>query len=637
MFYHLAADSVARIEGLLEDGHRVGYVSGDAAAVEKLGTRIECVADRFHGWHALDPDSIRKLAERIFGALAAESPTYEWLLGVFGSSRLDYFFARTLYLNLTRLAQLGRIYESVGPEELERVVPVGWPDSLGWRVSLPMLRNWRADGLVRAAIPGAPALLDAVDLREPDAASGRRALRSALYVVQHCWYVLKRTRLRIARRTPAPLLIRTYKTDIGLNLDGRQRLRNVTFVVENQSEISRDAVAVWVESGVSPQRRKVLAEAGYRLLDVRGLRYSLASTAGAALPLIASFMLTLVRSLRSNESAWWRVQASRLVRTLLVWEGVCRQERPRAFLYYNDESPEATARNIVLKRNGCRAIAFQHSCNTDIGPDGKWSYHSSLLMQTFDVLAVWGASHRRIYADHSGQVDEFWDVGCLWSEHAALARRHPELREAFESALLGGSPLAVPPSYGARVGVFDSSVSSMHTTDHLAWFYLGVCRVAARLPQVQFVCKPKNPLGQLISRGGALWQETQAALEMTTNVAVVDHSFETAAVIGLTDLSISICFTSTAVEAAGCGKRAVYYDPSRPKPHAFWYRIPGMVCVSDEELYERVRHLLWECDDEAYMDYLQAHYRGIEEYLDGQAITRLRRRLAAVMDGRRDR
>ncbi len=59
-----------------------------------------------------------------------------------------------------------------------------------------------------------------------------------------------------------------------------------------------------------------------------------------------------------------------------------------------------------------------------------------------------------------------------------------------------------------------------------------------------------------------------------------------------------------------------------------------MVVVSDSELLERVRHLLYECDDEAYLLYLRTYCSDIEGHFDGRAITRLRERLVDVMNGR---
>jgi polysaccharide biosynthesis PFTS motif protein len=186
--------------------------------------------------------------------------------------------------------------------------------------------------------------------------------------------------------------------------------------------------------------------------------------------------------------------------------------------------------------------------------------------------------------------------------------------------------------FGRRVGVLDTSTSSALSPADIASFYAGVLRLAAREPEVVFLLKPKNPPETVL--GGEAGERVLRAIDTAPNVVLLPNRFETAAIVGLTDATISACFTSTVVEGIGCGRPAVYYDPTDRFPDVFWRRIPDMVCVTDEELFERIHYLLWECDPETYLAYLRRHCSALEGFFDGLAITRLRRHLARAALGR---
>ena len=97
----------------------------------------------------------------------------------------------------------------------------------------------------------------------------------------------------------------------------------------------------------------------------------------------------------------------------------------------------------------------------------------------------------------------------------------------------------------------------------------------------------------------------------------------------------SYTFTNVTVEAIGMSARGIYYDPTNRFPHAFWSRIPGMVCRDRDELRTRIKELLYDKTDAEYADYLDKYFRDIVAYFDGRAITRLRRRLFDIAEARK--
>jgi polysaccharide biosynthesis PFTS motif protein len=270
-----------------------------------------------------------------------------------------------------------------------------------------------------------------------------------------------------------------------------------------------------------------------------------------------------------------------------------------------------------------------HACNHSIDDTGEWRTSPAISFLVSDYFVTWGKRHSAHLAQGPGSPGEVWEVGCLWSEHAKRTREDPRLREIFERQLRRhwrGDLERV----SRVVGFFDTSISAMLTAHDLRAFYQALLRLARALPDVLFVAKPKYPLEETLGASGAAGLQLLAELRETPNVALLSNLFDTGAAVGLSDLCISACFTSTGAESLGCGTRSLYYDPTKRFPHAFWTRIPGLV-VGDTELLERVRHLLWECNDEQYLAYLREHFTDIDGYFDGRAITRLRERLVGLI------
>ena len=638
LYYRLTASHLPAVQQTIGSGMDVACLTADAAVMESAAEAV-----RFLGlsalpnfWEVIEAEAIIGLVETVFNALTSRSTILSWLHKLYGSPDIDHYFRRQLLYEMGNLLSAASLagrppignYDSI-------VLAPDWPGSSLWPLFLDLWQQ--ADTRRQLAVHLPQPICVALD-RLSVAGEPRRGITGMvkryarpLYHVARTWYLALR---QLCPRTrwlpPARLLLRTYATDWGVNLGGQDRLRNVDFVVDG-NEVPVEDVAIWVEPGTSEERRQALRQRGYRLLSADDVTFNPATFVRRVLPLLLSYTALLPRLVRENR--WWYGHVAALIHNYLIWQEVCRQMKPAAFLAYNDLSSAGVARNIVLRQHGCCSVFYQHSCNTAIGGDGDWAVHLVYPYLVFDAIATWGRAHSDLFRRHPGAVGDYWEVGCLWSEHARLVGEDGILNQQYRQRL--ASHLSTPlDQYRRRVAVFDTSVSSMLSAHDLASLYAGVLRLAQRLPDVLFVCKPKNPIEDLFAAAGEFGDQVRRSIGESSNVVLLPNYFETAAVVGLTDLTISACFTSTTVEAIGCGQRAIYYDPTNRVPHAFWRRIPGLVCVADEELYERVRYLLWECDDATYMDYLRTHCMGIEGYFDGRAITRLRRRLLEVMNGR---
>jgi len=457
-------------------------------------------------------------------------------------------------------------------------------------------------------------------------------IRLLLEVGISFWFVFKRLRWYLKPREEFQLAIRSYFTDWGFDAGGLPRIRNVDFLVDGKGFHPGNTI-FWLEDAVQEDQYKMgkLRERGYRYAFPSRLVYDRHFAWRIALPVLIGY---IGYRLSAGTRDLFEARTCRgLWKSYLTARAFAEYFHPRYLVVYNDVGFNSTARNLALRLKGCSSVFYPHSYNWAIDSTGYWRTHPWISFVCYDILASWGKLQADYYRSAGGRYGESLTLGCLWSEHGRLVQENETINNHYSQQL--SSFLTVPLDRFQRgIGVFDTSISSMLFASDLIRFYAGILQLSRRLKDVLFVLKPKYPVEELFSQAGELERQVSEEIRGASNIVLLPQYFETASIIGLTDLTISACFTSTTVEAIGCGKRAVYYNPTNRMPHAFWCRIPGMVCVSDEELYDRVHYLLYKCEDKVYVEYLRTHCMGIESHFDGRAITRLRQRLLDPINGR---
>jgi polysaccharide biosynthesis PFTS motif protein len=637
LYHHLTDSHLPVLQQIRSNGIDIACLTADASALNILGDSIRRLDPPGlpHPFEVVRPDELIEVMEVVFGVLSRRSPCLPWVHRLYGSSDIDYSFKMALLWEISPLFSLASlISRSLLNDCASVALSSEWPGSRQWPLFLNLWKQGDFRQRLAAHLPRpiceALDRLEGVDESEQGIADAVKRYAMALYYVTGNWYqMLRRLKLRARSLPVARLILRTYATDWSINYGGHERLRNVDFVVDGK-ELPLEDVAIWVEPGTSEERQQVLRERGYRSIGFGSVTFGPVSFVRRALPLLFSYTALLPKLM--CEDRWWSRQVANLVYYCLIWREVCHRIKPAAFLVYNDLSSLGIARNIVLRQYGCHSVFYQHACNLPIKESGDWDLFCPYLV--FDAVAVWGPDHTSLYRCRASAIRDSWEIGCLWSEHARMVKENTLLNKKYNQQL--ASLVKVPlDRYRRRVAVFDTSVSGMLSASDLFSFYVGILRLSQRLRDALFVCKPKYPIKELFSKAEGLDDRIRQDIEEAPNIVFLPAHFETAVAVGLTDLTISACFTSTTVEAIGCGKRAIYYNPTNRMPQAFWCRIPGMVCATDEELYHRVRHLLYECDQESYLEYLRTHCMGVEGHFDGRATTRLRHRLLDVMKSRR--
>ena len=586
--------------------------------------------------HHLPQETMCALADRAFALLLEGSPEVAWSRQLFGSPDIDHAFRRWLFEELTWLFQLLQALEQFGLDPAGDIRVLG--ATSGVAACLNCVRQDQIGEAIWSQIPGSYRCL----LRRIAVEDRLRGLRGTgkmlRQVIGAVLFLVRRSRWSRQRRQTSRLAIRTYRTDLGIEAKSPSRLRNVDFIIDFEHFRSEDIV-FWVEEGTPAVRLREFLRRGYRIARPWTLDFDPSFLRCRAIRALGQYLWMRLHLNPRSEIAGAFVRT--LWHTWLGAQAFAAYFRPRVFLHYNDLSSVSVARNLALRAEGCVPVIFMHSCNHAIDQSGEWRISPGVAFLVCDYFVSWGKEHSIHLARHTGNPGQVWELGCLWSEHARNARENPEIRKYYVDWIESHAQVKLL-HFKRIIGVFDTSLSSMLSENDMYHFLAGALQLAGDIPDVLFLYKPKYPFAEvesgeplpLIEVFGSKGKKLAQNIAVTPNFVVLPRQFETAGVVGLADLVISACFTSTTVEAIGCNTRGIYYDPTDKLSHAFWRRIPGMVCVTDEELCDRVRYLLWECDDETYTDYLRRHCNGIEGHFDGQAITRLRRRLLDVIKSR---
>lgn len=631
LFYHLGRRQARAARRALAIGADVACLTVDPELAETFAGRVRVLTPALMPqFEDVVSDEVPfDLVERFVDELLRRRPGLARRLEAYAGREQGYRYLcrwglRTVG-NLLALADLVSseplaAYECV---EIDRC----WPDSPTFAAIAPLALADSSLVAVRRRVAlerivFAAAAAGTVDER------AKAALRAAQEVARLWADWLRRLRLRNAPRMERPLVIRHYGEDWGLNRGGQERLRDFDFIVDGE-RIRPDDVAILSEESVPAEHDRELIARGYAVLRRSTLTVGPAPFVTGVFPRLveATRMLTQVAA----AEGWWRLPVVSLLAESLVWEELGRRTRPRVFVAYNDLHPSGAARMMALRHHGCTTVAYQHSSSWR-GHEEGWILSYPDAFSVVDVMVTWGPLHSECIRNHRASIGECWEVGCLWSEHARIVREDAAEIGARYRRLLADEYRLDLGAYEAVVGVFDTSTAPpiSYPSDIVA-FYAGIADIAARLPRVLFLCKPKRPVEDLFaSVPGALDVERRA--RALPNVVFLDELFETAAVIGFSAVTISAFQTSTGIETIGSGTPALHYDPTDRFPRTFLRRVPGFVATSPGELESLVRPLLTLDGRQEWAATLHERFGGLEGHFDGRAITRLRERLRAAMD-----
>jgi len=166
-------------------------------------------------------------------------------------------------------------------------------------------------------------------------------------------------------------------------------------------------------------------------------------------------------------------------------------------------------------------------------------------------------------------------------------------------------------------------------------FYQCILKLLEEFPNILVIVKEKkseedvlNIYENLGGNSDIFYKQYKPALDRLRKhqrCYVTGYKGDSSEIIAMSDLTVSLAFSSSTVEALCARKKAIFFDPGDRWRGCRYDRITNLVAHSYEELKHLIQKLLYETSEEEYRDFLNTYVKGIyDPYLDGKAVTRFR-------------
>jgi polysaccharide biosynthesis PFTS motif protein len=433
---------------------------------------------------------------------------------------------------------------------------------------------------------------------------------------------------RIVWSPPPPQFVqvglRAYTTDWNFFGEGS---REIGWLLNNR-QVHRENTLFVIEKPLSSEYRDEFERRRYRCVDISGenafrrlsVRFLVRELLGRGLKAWARLLVAETRA-----PGLFLEVAARGWLEYFRWSAFLERWHPRHYVVYNHFHFDHMFRNSRLRSAGCASWYYVHSVHDrcayyDGLPERAIRCQEGLTYLGYDHEVHWGKRDEKLYRQMHGGTRAYHVWGPLWSAHVWPVRSVTEQVERLRSEM----------KIDAIVAVFDTSFGSAspYGADGAREFY---DTLAEMLDRPNWACrlllfKSKNNEDEF--QDSPETAESLGRLLKHPRCLSLDADMAPGVAIAEADLTVSIAYTSTTVEALGARRRAFYFDPGGKFRASYYERFPDLVAHDRETLAHLCEYWLGlpEADFQKYLDERLAPEFG--GYLDGGAVARFREALA---------
>jgi polysaccharide biosynthesis PFTS motif protein len=295
--------------------------------------------------------------------------------------------------------------------------------------------------------------------------------------------------------------------------------------------------------------------------------------------------------------------------------------------YVKKLNPDDQAKIHILSQHGVKTwFVYPDNTTTDYFLDWEESKKNQTLFSflNFDYAVVYGNTVERYFKKHRNNIKRYVKTGVLWSQIACELQEGKLKSPIFDIVKERRLP-------GKIVGVFDTTPADYgpYKIRDAIRFGNDILKLLDEMPDIGIVFKAvKRPESTpyLASIYDRLKNHERCLLFYPYN----KEGISAVEVVTVSDLVVSAAYTSPTAEALGARKKAIYYDVAGHDIGDKYYfnRFQNFVAHNYEELKKLVKYWLYEIADKEFDDFLNKYVKDeIDPYLDGKALTRLRKLL----------
>ncbi|KQC04389.1 MAG: hypothetical protein APR53_03325 [Methanoculleus sp. SDB] len=418
--------------------------------------------------------------------------------------------------------------------------------------------------------------------------------------------------------------LRVYTQDWGFLF----RYRKIDFLLDGDT-ITRENTLFCIETDISQEYRDILNAKKYNTIEIRTILSTLTYDFIWNVA-IKSGLQCSVRSCVFSPAvpSYFIKTAIGIIYHYMIWTRFTEVYALTHYVVYTHFEKYHVVRNIVLGKAGIKTWYYIHSTHhNDLfeKPGESPLRHVFYSYLYYDNLVSWGNVCVEIFTRTKNYFTNYYNVGCIWSEHA---RRIAEgecpsglRKKAFEN--LETKPEKV-------LGVFDTSFGKgvILQEDDIISYIAGILKFLKNNPEIGVLFKPKKVWEEMMVQMPDIdrdFRDVYEELLSHERCYSVGRFGETCEVIAESDLIVSACFTSTTGEALGARKKAIYFDSSSRFKGCYFDKFPSMVAHGYDEFEAFVKYWLYEISDEGFDEYLKNYVQGeIDANLEGKGITLFR-------------
>ena len=327
-----------------------------------------------------------------------------------------------------------------------------------------------------------------------------------------------------------------------------------------------------------------------------------------------------------------------LLDAFFKWTSILQGISIKHFITLNDEGIDHIGRNILLNKTGAKTWYYAHSgslgyiivpTDSNIRKSRHWLW--SFLY--YDYYVSWNDRMIEYYKLHPQRIKNYVSIGCLWSQPIA---------DILEGRIASSLEKKIFTNFDRdkykTLAFFDSSYlpNSVSPLEDGIVFYQCILRLTEEFPDMLVIVKEKKTeekvLGLYERFGGNIdifykyYKPALDELRQHPRCHVTGYTGDPSEVIAMSDLTVTYAFSSSTLEALGARKKATFFDPGNRWRGYYYDRIPNFVAHSYDELKTLVHYWLYEVTDKDFEDFLNTYVKDeIDPYLDGKALTRLRK------------
>jgi polysaccharide biosynthesis PFTS motif protein len=402
---------------------------------------------------------------------------------------------------------------------------------------------------------------------------------------------------------------------------------------------------------ICKKEKQELENSGYRILDcsIRSLflspRFTLSKDSWSKFtPVVRYFLSSFLNSLA--ESAGIVYASIQLIYTFLQWEIIMNNIKVAHVVAFNDEGLRHIGRNILFRQRGVQSWFYTYSSsygyvntNEDIPAQDMLHWIWCFLLYNHYV-----ASSRQIIEFqklHAQKIDKYYNVGCLWSEFIMRGSKKISLADFLSKYNVKNKGVK---NNLKVVSFFDTSyfesVFSQYPLQDGIKFFNDIRKILEEKDDLFIIIKEKKPHTLYANTASFFYspynEKFSALIKLLgqhSRCYMSGYSGDPTDIIKVSDLTVCYAFSSSAIEALGARKKAIFYDPAERFRGCYYDQIPDLVAHGYEELKHLINKLIYEMSDSAYDAYLDSQIMGkADDYLDGRGLTRFRNLLSGATE-----